>query len=353
MRAKAALLPLLSVMVTTLVGCDNVAWGGVDFELRPPDPPPSALLPPDDPDGEPPPPEPVLTPPLLYLVEREGAEATLLPVAAVEPDGSFSALPGADETPELVERFPLERWEAGTEFLLVDRGRRAGTLIADGSSVPHTETCLLRPAGRGAVELRPEAQGVERFLALRKADLGRPGLEGIGSRAALPGSSWPAYPGPANLREHAQAVARYTLQRSGIPWPPSIPEFTRDQRALTFPDGTMGVVGAYAFGGELATGRIPVSGFGLLVVARPSETGGWVPVWLWHQEVRQGKAFPRALAEGGLLDPGGGTELLLEVFGEEDRWFALAGERDGAWQLLYQDPCGVPAAGGAARPWSG
>ncbi len=347
MRSSAALLPALCVILMALSGCDNVQWGGIDVALRPPEPPPSALLPEAPAEGEEPPLLPVRTPPLLYMVERNGTAATLLPIAAIEGDG-FAPLPRPDETPDLVERFPLERWEAGTEFLLLDRARRAGTFIADGTVRVHEETCEIRPMGAGRLELRPEAQGSGRFLAVRKDDLVRAGLADLGM---APPGDWPTYAGATELRNQAQAVARFTLQRAGIPWPPSIPEFTKDQRGVSLAGDEVGVAGAFVFGGELEEGRVPVSGFGLFVLARPTEASGWEPIWIWHQTVRQGKAFPRLLAEGGMR-PGGNPELLLEVFGEDRRWLAILGETEGEWRLLYRDPCGEDPAPGAARPWS-
>lgn len=343
-------LALGCVMVMALVGCDNVRWGGVDVEIRPPDPPPSALLPPPADVDEERPPEPVETGPLLYLVERSGNQnlASLLPVAEITAEG-FVALPTADETPELVARFPLERWEAGTEFLLLDRGRRAGTFVADGTARPHEESCQLRPAGAGRLELRPEAlaAGVTRFLAVRKEDVGRPGLDLVPRDDPR---SWSPYPGPAELRTRALAAARYTIQRAGIPWPPSIPDILRDVRGVTLPEPGEAVAASFSFGGELALGRVPPSAYGLFVVARETPGGNWTAVWSWHQMARDGKAFPNALAEGG-LDPNRAPELLLEVWGEDRRWLALAGEGPEGWDLLYHDPCGDPPARGALRRW--
>jgi len=350
MRAKEALLPVLCVILTTLPGCDNVQWGGVEVALQPPDPPPSALVA-EDPSGEATevPLLPVPTGPLLYLVERSGTgnRASLLPVAELTQEG-LRPLPSPDETPDLVERFPLERWESGTEFILLDRGRRAGTLLADGTATRDERFCLARPLGSGRLELRPEAQASTRFLAIRKADRDHPGLRRV---PGLDPGDWPAYPGQAELRTQALALARFTIQRAGVAWPPSIPEILKDQRGVTLPGGEVGLVATYVFGGELELGRVPPSGYGLFVVAAPSEGGGWTPLWIWYQMVRQGKAFPRVLAEGG-LDPDRGPELLLEIFGEDRRWLALLGEDAEGWSLVYQDPCGDPPARGAARPWS-
>lgn len=350
LQGLPGLLLLGSVIVTALPGCDNVQWGGMEISLQPPDPPPSALVEPEPEPDEDAPLLPVETGPLLYLVEREGsgAGASLLPVARITSEG-FEPLPTADDTPDLLPRFPLERWEAGTEFLLLDRGRRAGTLIADGSVTPDERSCQLRPRGAGRLELRPEAQGAAgaRFLAVRKADLGRAGLTSVPS--GDPGT-WPAYPNAAELRSRALSAARYAMQRAGVPWPPSLPDIVRDHRGVALPDGEIGLAATYTFGGDLEVGPLPPTGYGLFVVARLSEGGNWVPVWLWHQMGRQGKAFPRVLAEGG-LDPERGPEILLEVLGTDRRWLALLGEGSGGWDLLYQDPCGDPPARGAARPW--
>lgn len=350
MRVKEALLPVLCVILTALPGCDNVQWGGVEVALQSPDPPPSALVV-ADPSGDitEVPLLPVLTGPLLYLVERSGTgtRASLLPIAEMT-EGGLRALPSPDETPDLVERFPLGRWEAETEFVLLDRGRRAGTLISDGTAALDERFCQARPLGSGRLELRPDAQASTRFLAIRKADRWHDGLDRIPGLA--PGD-WPSYPAQAELRTEALALARFTIQRAGVPWPPSIPEILKDQRGVSLPGGEVGLAATYVFGGELELGRVPPSAYGLFVVARPSDTGGWTPLWIWHQMVREGKAFPRVLAEGG-LNPDRAPELLLEVYGEDQRWLALVGEDADGWTLLYQDPCGDPPAPGAARPWS-
>jgi hypothetical protein len=352
MRPKEAFLPALCVILTALPGCDNVQWGGVEFALEAPDPPPSALRATEsavDPEVSPAPLVPLATGPLLYLVERQGSgnEATILPLAEFSAEG-FLPLPSPDETPDMVARFPLGRWEAGTELLLLDRGRRAGTLLADGTASLDEETCQPRPLGRGRLELRPEAQSGTRFLAVRKADLGRAGLQDV---PAADLRDWPAYPSQGELRAEALTAGRFTIQRAGVPWPPSIPDILVDQRGVSLPGGETGLAATFVFGGDMALGRVPASGYGLFVLARPAEAGAWTPIWIWHQMVRDGKAFPRVLAEGG-LHPDRGPELLLEVFGEDDRWLALLGEDAEGWSLLYQDPCGDPPARGAARPWS-
>ncbi len=349
MHPKVAPPLALCVILTALPGCDNVEWGGVDVALRPPEPPPQTVLPQDLEEGAEPVLLPVETGPVLYLVERSGSTATILPVARITP-GGLEPLPDPEDTPDLVQRFPLERWEPGAEFILLDRGTRAGTFHPDGSVAPDLERCLLRPRGGGRVELRPEAQGGTRFLALARTDLGA-----LGRRELVgdPGAGWASYPGPQELRTAALSAARFTLERGSIPWPPSLPEILRDQRGVLLPGGEAGLAATLTFGGDLEVGRVPVSGYGLFVIARPGTGASWTPVWSWYQPVRSGKAFVRALAEGSAAPASEGvrTQLVLEVLGEDRSWLAVVEGSDEGWALAYQDPCGVAPASTALRNW--
>jgi hypothetical protein len=349
MRTKVALPFALCVILTALPGCDNVYWGGVEVALQPPEPPLRAELPEAPEDGAEPQPVPVETGPVLYLVERSGTTAAILPVARITPAG-LEPLPDPEDTPDLVERFPLERWEPGAEFVLLDRGTRAGTFLPDGSVSPDSEACLLRPRGGGRVELRPEAQGTTRFLALARSDLA---LLGLGELVGDPRATWPSYPGPQDLRTAALSAARFTLERASIPWPPSLPEILRDQRGILLPGGEAGLAATLTFGGELEVGRVPASGYGLFVIARPGTGTTWVPVWSWYQPVRSGKAFVRALAEGSSVSPAGGThsQVLVEVLGEDRRWLAVVEGSAEGWRVAYQDPCGAAPGGSALRDW--
>lgn len=344
MRFKGFSLFAVCVILTLVPGCDNVSWGGLDVILRPPPPPPSSLLPDTELESEERPPEPLELGPLVYLVDRSGAAGRFLPVAEWR-NGTYEALPDVGETPDLLPRFPLQRWEEGTEFVLMDRGMRAGTLISDGSVEADSTYCGIRPAGRGTVELRPGAEGGQVFFAVRKADVESGGF----SPRPLAVVPHPGAGTAAVRQAGALSLARFIIPRADVPWPPAIPDILRDTRSFTLEDGGEALAASLVFGDDLSVGTPAVTGYGLFALGR-RDGDQWRPFWSWYQTARQGKAFPR-LRAAGLLREEGEPELILEVFGTEERWLAILGEREGEWGLRYQDACGVSPATGALRGW--
>jgi hypothetical protein len=344
MRAKGSSLIAVCVILILVPGCDNVSWGGVDVVLRPPPPPPSAPLPDAELEPDERPLEPLELGSLVYLVDRSGASGRFVPVAIWE-DGAYQPLPDVGETPDLLPRFPLQRWEEGTEFALMDRGMRAGTLVSDGSVEADTTFCQARPAGRGAVELRPGAEGGQTFLAVRKADAV------ISAISPRPLRADP-HPGPgnaANRQANALSAARVLIPRAEIPWPPSIPGIFREARSFTLADGEEAISASFVFGDDLSVGSPATTGYGFLTLIR-QDGDQWRPFWSWFQQAQQGKAFPR-LRAAAFLQEEGEADLLLEVFGVETRWLAILGEREGEWGLRYQDECGLAPASNALRGW--
>jgi hypothetical protein len=351
MRRKEVLWTFIFVAPLALLGCGEVTWGGASVEVMLPDskarsggPPPSDQVI-DLADAEL---EPLDLPPFLYWVYGEGGgdAASILPVAAWDEEG-WSPLPAPREQANVIARFGQGRLNAGTEFVLFHGGRRAGTFISDGSLVEDASTCLARPRGRGALELRQGMGDESGFLALRRDDWSASELSHSVGADASAADTIPS----DELRRQALAAARFTLERGGIPWPPSLPDILRDIRPVVLRDGQPAMGVALSFGGELSTGRVTGSGYGVFFIAGMNEDGGWTPRWSWYQTTRQGKAFPRAVAAGSPRaeeDP----LLLLEVFGERDRWLALLGEdATGAWGLRYVDPCGAQIPSGATRSW--
>src|SRR5262245_30437355 len=117
MYAKRFAYPALAVIITALPACDNVSFGGLQLELRPPELTEDAALPAASVPGETADEEPTLEPvelgDLIYVVERgEGSSASILPIAAVGSDG-YEPVPDLEDVPDLIERFALGRWEAG------------------------------------------------------------------------------------------------------------------------------------------------------------------------------------------------------------------------------------------------
>jgi hypothetical protein len=148
-------------ILTGATGCDNVAWGGADVELRPPptaapDSTAGATAGSDSPAAEPAPP----TGPVLLAGTREGARGTFVVVGEVDGD----ALQPPDASPEGVER--VQRIAAvGSRWTLFAEGVRVGTFLADAAGQA-SEYCSVRPTLSGTVELVPTAGEAERFLAL-------------------------------------------------------------------------------------------------------------------------------------------------------------------------------------------
>jgi len=277
--------------------------------------------------------------PVLYLVERSGsADGTITPVAVLR-DGAYASLPDPAETPDLVQRFPLDRWEEGTEFVLFSENVAVGTLISDGSTELHDQLCLPRPRSSGVVHLRPDAAHVSRFLAFRKDDL-----------EALPALQDPyqAHSVTDELRSTSVNVAQNLIAQIGVPWPPSVTGIQRRVDAWVDGEGARSLAASFVFGDDLVVGSPEAQGYSLFVVGTERDEG-FRPRFSWYQRADAGeKAFPGFLAAHDVADSGE-SHVLLEVFGEETRWLAVLGFSSDDAELLYQDACGVDPVPDAFR----
>lgn len=349
MQRKEVLWLFVWLLTWALVGCGEVTWGGASVELMLPDSRRAAAgadLREEVLDLEDASLEPLDLPPFLYWVFADAEGAAILPVAAWEAE-AWSPLSEDRIEPRFLARFGAGRLNAGTEFVLFRGGQRAGAFISDGTVVEDRSTCLARPRGGGALELRQGMGGEIGFLALRRDDWAGADLV---HAAGVDGPPSETVAGD-ELARRALAGARYTLERGGIPWPPSLPDALRDVQTLTLRDRTAAMGVSLSFGGDLSVGRVSGSGYGVFFIAGVNSDGLWTPRWSWYQTTRQGKAFPRMVAAGtprASQDP----LLLLEVFGERDRWLVLLGEDSaGTWDIRYMDPCGASVPPSATRSW--
>lgn len=335
MRAKGFTFHLVVlVILTAATGCDNLEWGGTSVAIQPPPPPPSALeVEIEEEEEERLDPIPLGT--LLYLVEAsQGGAATLLPVAEFTP-GGFESLPEPAETPDLVPRFPVDRWEEGTEFILFSQGARVGSLLSDGSSELDDRFCLARARGRGVLHLRPDAVEAERFLALRRDD-----LEELPSPLAF----YPALALTDEIRNASLDAARLLIPQLNVPWPPTVLGIRRRVDAFADGEGRAALAASFVFGDNLQVGASEPTGYSLFLVSIEEEDG-FTPVTSWYRRADQGpKVVPGFLAAHD-LEESGHPDLLLEFFGDEARWLGLVGRRGGASTLLYHDPCGIDPGG--------
>jgi hypothetical protein len=339
MRAKGFCPLSLLLILTVSSGCDNVEWGGTDVVLRPPPPPPGALWETGREEGEEAPLEPLELGPLVYLVDRsDDPWASIVPVAELR-DGDYLPPPDPAETPDLLQRFPLERWEEGTEFVLYSQNAPVGVLRIDGTAEMTEDLCLARPVGRGVVHLRPDAGQQDRFFALRRRDL----------PADPPfGAEYPHHEMTNELLGASVNVAQNIIATVGIPWPPSVSGIRRRIDPWIDGQGRRSLAASFVFGDDLQPGEPEPTGYSLFLLSAETEQG-FRPVFSWYQpaDVSQ-KAFPGFLAAHD-LEGRGEPHLFLEVFGVESRWFAVLGQTADGVQLIYQDPCGVGPAQDAFR----
>ena len=341
MRPKRFLRLALLVIITGAAACDNVAFGGIQIELRPPDRAPSSPNADSISEGAEAEPEPLLPielEPLLYLVERmDSGRASIVPIAQISGDG-YSPLPDSAEFPDLIERFALARWEQGTEFSLLLHGSRVGTLISEGTTVADNSTCQERPRGRGYLEVRPETAELDRFLAVRAPEsVGREPWFAVAPVGA-----------DANLRAASLNLAQRMIPALGVPWPTSIPAVRRDLQPFSLERGDGSALAvSYVFGDQLSVGQPNPRAYSLFMLAAEGETR-YEPILTWYQRATAGKAFPRFVGAHDARGMGS-PDAVLEVYGETDRWFAILGASGQDWSTLYSDPCGEPASRGAIR----
>lgn len=327
MYAKGVRLILLCVMITVAPGCDNVAFGGFRVELRPPPGSGSDTLPEGDGAvavdlG----PTPLDLGPVLYIVETSGdSRASILPIAELAPEG-YRSLP---DDPDLVARFPLERLEGGEEFSLFLQGTQVGTFIANGTVSADSSACFTRPRIEGHVELLPEAASFRRFLALEMGD----------SRGIGPVEPFEPVLEDLDFRNGSVEVARRVMQANGAIGPESISGIRRSIQGISLGEGRGRALAAtFVYEGTLALGEDPPAAYSVFIVAEERDER-FATVLGWYQRSGSGgKAYPRLLAAHDVRGAGF-PDLVVEMFGEEVRWLAIAGEGETGAGLLYQDAC--------------
>lgn len=314
----------ISVILTVATGCDNVAWGGIDVQLRgPPESEESAASSSDSADAD----SVTKVPgPILLAGEREGRRASLVLVGELLADG-LNPFPDP-AFPEDAAR--LEELSApGSEWILFSEGVRVGRVFSD-TTEPAEEYCGSRVRMSGVVELVPDAAASQRFLAMPAADAGEmtygpfaqhqhvydqrvASLSIAGEAIPRYGATWPAG-GMLDIRDHIQA---FQLRDAAEPWIAAT-FVNQDQLAIASPGQ-----GAY----------------GLFVIGRPVGTE-YVEAFTWYRSVEaQGKGVPRYHDHLDWDDDGAG-EILLDVFGANRRWFAALDRQDGQWVRSFEDMCG-------------
>jgi hypothetical protein len=318
----------LAVILTAPSACDNVNWGGVDLHLEPP-PPVGAAADTSAAGGATPGP-PVLerlAKAVLLAGTREGNVATLSVVGIAEGD-SLTPVP-SEETPAFQE-WLARQLGPGTDLVLFAEGVRVGRLTVTLTGLDET-LCVPRPTVTGVVELTPMAgeADTQNLLAL---------LDTTASKRSH---------GDFRVLEHDYGqrlmtinAASETLRQVGAPFPPALVDARADIQAFQLPDQPgPSVAATFLHQDRLGTGPpLGEAAYALFVMGtRVGEVHQ--PSYVWYRKViEEGKGAPRYFAH---LDWNGDgvSEILLEVFGADRRWFAGLARRGDSWVRTFQDAC--------------
>ena len=320
---------LMVGIVTAAYGCDNVSWGGMSLRLE--GPPGDTLAPgPGDTGagGE----EGNLRieyGPLLYAGTKEGDSALVVPVAELV-DGRLRPLPQGDSALLLADQIREERLAPGQKLTLFHQGTRIGTLFLTTSSGVGNDYCPPRAQARGHLELSPSASGAEHFLALEEAP-GEHGSPGPFRPSDVDRAQWNA----------VHNLAGEALNQLRAQWPAALQDIRQDLQSIRLSDDDgPAVVATFLFRDQLGIGPASDAAYALLILGEPRGTR-FDRTFTWYRRVEdEGKGAPRFFSSMD-WDGDGEEEILLEVFGADTRWWAALDRENGAWSIVFQDPCGA------------
>lgn len=325
---------LLVGIVIAASACDNVSWGGMEMGLRSPDAD-TVTQPPDSVPATEEEATVLELGPLLYAGVREGSQGRIFPVAEIT-EGGLRALPTGPEGEETHRSIMATRFRPGSSLALFHQGVRVGSLEVEEGDLTGEPFCGPRAQARGHLQLTPEAVQIQRFLAM---DASRAG-------------GFPFQPFQTLSSVYDQRVASLNLGSEAIPlvgaaWPPSLLDIRQDLRVLSLPGGEApAVLATFVYQDQLRVGPAPDNAYALMVMGEPRGST-FDLAFTWYRNVgAQGKGAPRYFSRLD-WDGDGDQEILLEVMGEESRWFAAINRGPDGWVLTYEDPCGAPGEGGA------
>ena len=319
----------IALIITGAPGCDNVGWGGIDMEVRPPTEPETSVM--VEAEAEQTSTPTRVSGPVLLAGTRNGERGDFVVVGEVLAD-ALRAFPDP-AFPEDSNRLGAMA-APGTEWVVFSEGVRVGRMIVE-SAGPAQGFCGGRTAISGLLELVPSAATAERLLALPLAQAaGRPRE---------------AYQEVAHVYD--QRVASLTIATDAIPryrarWPTLGVLDARDHIQAFQLRSTPGqsVAATFAVDDELAVGAPGAGAYALFVMAQ-EQGGAYQEAYTWYRNAEaEGKGAPRYFDH---LDwnNDGTDEVLLDVFGANERWFAGLSQRNGSWVRTFQDDGGAPPAG--------
>jgi len=324
---------LLVGIVIAASGCDNVSWGGVEMGLQRPSVDTLGAAE-DSVRAETPPPPTLSVGPLLFAGLRNGTKARIFPVGEITAEG-LRPFPGGAEGEELTRVLLASRLRPGEELTLFHQGVRIGILEVEESQLSEGPYCGAGGEATGHLQLIPEAGNVQRFLALERSE-GR----------QIPFDTFEELQNVYDQRVASLALGSEAIPVVGAPWPPALLETRQDLQVFRLPgQAAPAVMATFLYRDQLQVGPAPPEAYSLIVLGEP-QASDFDLTFAWYRPVgSEGKGAPRFFSRLD-WDGDGDQEILLEVLGEESRWFAAMDRGADGWVLSYQDPCGSGGTGG-------
>ena len=104
------------------------------------------------------------------------------------------------------------------------------------------------------------------------------------------------------------------------------------------------IAATFLVGDRLAVGNAEPDSYSLFLLGTRGPEG-YTQDFVWYREAASdGKGAPRYFDHLD-WDGDGLSEVLLDVFGSEDRWFAALGRQGVSWRRFFEDPCGPSPSG--------
>jgi len=319
----------IAVILTAATGCDNVAWGGIEVELRPPPISDTAAATANTVDDTV---AVVKVPgPLLLAGERTGERADFVIVGELLA-ARLSPFPDPDVPSDATRLAELST--PGSEWVVYSEGVRVGRMTVEATS-PAEPYCGDRLTLSGTVELVPSAATAVRLLALPSTD-----------GEIDPYGAYQQHADVYDQRVATLQIAGEAIPRYGESWPAGgVLSLREDIQAFQPADASAPWVAATFVNQDLLGVASPGQGaYSLFVVARPEAGGELAEAFTWFRSVEsEGKAIPQ-YHDHLDWDDDGQDEILLDVFGANRRWFATLDRLDGRLIRAFEDPCGSGAA---------
>jgi hypothetical protein len=268
--------------------------------------------------------------PLLYAGLRQGPTARVFPVAEITESG-LRPLPHGSQGEALANQLIDSRLRPGAGLILFHQGARIGVMHVDETLQGGEPFCGAPVQARGVLQLTEEGWDAQQFLALEE-NRGR----------VFPFVDFLQLSSVYDQRVASLNLGSQAIPRVGARWPTSLLDIRQDIQVFQLPGGEApAVMATFLFRDQLVVGPAPDEAYSLLVLGEPRGSD-FELTYSWYRPVSSaGKGAPRFFSRLD-WDGDGDEEILLEVLGPEDRWFAALNRGADGWTLTYEDPCGSP-----------